>query len=108
MTMRARLSITSAALLLTLSAAPAAHADPAMNACIDAFVAKHVPDRRLKIRRVGPLNTASSATREERITLTAKGARSGTRLATATCIVNGDGSSVTLADAPTTVAANVR
>ena len=107
MSMRTLLPTTSAAVLLILSAAPAAHADAAMDACIDAFVAEHVPkDRKLKIRRVGPFNT--SATGEERITLTAKGARSGTPLASATCIVNGDGSSVTLADASTTVAANVR
>jgi hypothetical protein len=108
MSMRTLLPITSATMLLMLGAGPAAHADAAMEACIDAFVAEHVPkDRKLKIRRVGPFNT--SATREERITLTAKGARSGTPLAAATCIVSGDGSSVTLqAGSPTTVAAIAR
>lgn len=104
MTLRTVLKISSATLLLTCGAV-AAHADQAMDACIDAFVSEHVPkDRALKIRKVG--SYAAPTKRGERITLTAKGARSGAAIAEATCVVSGD--SVELYEHSATIAANAR
>lgn len=107
MTMRSVLK-SSAVTLLTMCAVFPANADPAMDACIDAFVAEHVPKgRAVKIRKLGA--SASGWTkREERILLTAKGARSGTSIAAATCLVSGDGETIALHEHAATVAANAR
>lgn len=105
MTTRTFLKISSATLFVMCAAVPA-HADPAMDACIDTFVAEHVPkDRALKIRKLGS-TSAASAKREERVLLTAKGARSGTSIATAICVVSGDGQSVALYAEGATLTAN--
>ena len=76
------------------------HADSTMDACIKAFVEERVPkDRTFKIRKLS--TTSLVAPQSGRITLTASGARSGTRIASATCVVTEGGDSVALYDAPT-------
>lgn len=78
------------------------HADSAMDACIKAFVEERVPkDRAIKIRKLTGSSTSGAAPQSGRITLTASGAKSGTRIASATCVVTGDGDSIALYDAQT-------
>lgn len=96
--------LSSALLLVALGSASLSRADSAMDACIDAFIHEHVPkDRALKIRKFGSSSAALAPKRAERITLTAKGARTGTQIAAATCIVSGG--SVTLESSAATLAA---
>ncbi len=105
MSQRTVMKISCATLLLMCAAMPA-RADSAMDACIDAFVAEHVPkDRTVKIRKLG---TSQAIKGEERILLTAKGARSGTSIAAAKCVVSSDGENVALYDERTTIAANTQ
>ena len=76
------------------------HADSAMDACIKAFVEERVPkDRAIKIRKLSGSSTSVAAPQSGRITLTASGAKSGTRIASATCVVTEGGDSVALYDA---------
>lgn len=80
----------------------AIHADSAMDACIKAFVEERVPkDRAIKIRKLSGPSTSVATPQSGRITLTASGAKSGTRIASATCVVTEGGDSVELYDAHT-------
>lgn len=75
------------------------HADSAMDACIKAFVDERVPkDRTIKIRKVEKSNAWLTAPHAERISLTASGAKSGMRIAAATCVVSPRGDSIELYD----------
>jgi hypothetical protein len=103
------LSISSALATLLIAAAPSAsYADAAMDACIEAFVAEHVPkDRKVRVRTyrsAGAYPSPSSG----RILLNAKGAKSGTQIAAATCIVDGSSISLESASEPTKVASSAR
>jgi|GEM_PF-1598717 hypothetical protein len=90
------LSLVSTTAVALALGTPAARADDVMNACIDAFVAQHVPkDRTVRIRKIDATSPFTGV-RAQRITLEAKGARSGKTFAAATCIVSSDGKSVML------------
>lgn len=79
---------------LALTLATPSRADSAMDACIDAFVSEHVPkDRTVKVRKYRSTGSFAAA-RTGRILLSAKGAKSGTMIASASCSV--DGSTVSL------------
>jgi hypothetical protein len=104
---RTVLSISTLASILAGLTPMQIHADPAMDACIKAFVEERVPkDRAIKIRKLEGPSTSLVASQSGRITLTASGAKSGTRIASATCVVSEDGDSVALYDAqrPSTLA----
>lgn len=100
MKLRNVLFVSSAIAMTMLAVATPSHADSAMNACIDAFVSEHVPKDRSLIIRKYRSNTTYGTARAERIQLSAKGARSGTQIATATCVV--DGSTIALERGPET------
>jgi len=93
--------VATTAATLAFSATPAVtHADAVMDACIEAFVAQRVPkDRPVRVRKFGAASPYYGAPTEQKITLTAKGAKSGTQIASATCIASADGKSVSLQDA---------
>ena len=103
------LSISSAFATLLIAATPSAsYADSAMDACIEAFVAEHVPkDRTVRVRTyrsAGAYANGPSA----RIFLNAKGARSGTQIAAATWIVDGSSISLECARGSTEIALTAR
>lgn len=96
---RTALSILSCAAILSSLAPMTSHADSAMDACIKAFVEERVPkDRTIKIRKREGSSTAMLAPHSRRITLTATGAKSGTRIASATCVVGDGDDSIALYD----------
>jgi hypothetical protein len=96
---RTVLSISTLVSIFASLTSMSIHADSTMDACIKAFVEERVPkDRTIKIRKLS--TTALVAAQSGRITLTASGARSGTRIASATCMVTEGGDSVALYDAP--------
>jgi hypothetical protein len=82
--------------LLPLLALPtlvqAARPDPKMDACIKAFVASNIEkDRPVTIRRIASFDTPFYlGEREQTIRLNARTKDSGKRIATATCVINGD------------------
>jgi hypothetical protein len=104
MNMRKRICLSSTTALIILAMTPnASYADAAMDACIQAFVAERIPkDRTIKIRKFSGSNPSTAA---ERITLTAKGAKSGTEIASATCIVSDGGASISLHETQDSTAA---
>jgi hypothetical protein len=95
---RKLISISATAALAIVAVAPSAtYADAAMDACIEAFVAERVPkDRAVRVRKLSGSNAHTTGT--QRITLTAKGSKSGTEIASATCVVSDRGDSVLLQD----------
>jgi hypothetical protein len=95
---RKLISISATTSLAILAVAPSAtYADAAMDACIEAFVAERVPkDRAVRVRKLSGSNAYTTGT--QRITLTAKGSKSGKEIASATCIVSDRGDSVSLQD----------
>jgi hypothetical protein len=103
MNSRTALTILSCSAVLTLAAAPLsgyAGSDPTMDACIEAFIAERVPkNRALTIRKIDLTNSFYSQARTQRITLTATGKNSGTKFASAVCIVDESGDSVSLLEA---------
>ena len=103
------LSISSAFATLLIATAPSAsYADATMDACIEAFVAEHVPkDRKVRVRTYRSTGSYGSPA-SERILLNAKGAKSGTQIAAATCIVDGSSISLESTSEPTTVASTAR
>lgn len=83
------LALSVAIATMASIAATPSRADSAMDACIDAFVSEHVPkDRAVKIRKYRSTGSFVTA-RTGRIMLTAKGAKSGTQIASASCVVDG-------------------
>lgn len=93
------LSVFTFASILSSLAPITSHADSAMDACIKAFVEERVPkDRTIKIRKLEGSSTAMLAPHPRRITLTATGAKSGTRIASATCVVGEGDDSIALYD----------
>ena len=103
------LSISSPFATLLIAATPSpSYADSGMDACIEAFVAEHVPkDRTVRVRTYRSAGAYASGP-SGRITLNAKGARSGTQIAAATCIVDGSSISLESTSEPTTVASPAR
>jgi hypothetical protein len=97
-TSRSILCSAIASAIVAAAPLPATAKDAAMDACIQAFIAERVPkDRAVQIRK----STASSSfaqSRAQRITLTAHGAKSGTEIASATCVVDSSGASISLRD----------
>jgi hypothetical protein len=95
---RKLISISATATLAIVAVAPSAtYADAAMDACIEAFVAERVPkDRAVRVRKLSGSNAYTTGT--QRITLTAKGSKSGKQIASATCVVSDRGDSVSLQD----------
>ena len=106
---RNSLSIPSAFAALLIAAAPSAgYADAAMDACVEAFVAEHVPkDRKVRVRTYRSAGSYASPS-SGRIFLNAKGAKSGTQIAAATCIVDGSSISLESTSEPTKVASTAR
>lgn len=96
--------IFSLAAIVPILATPlASHANAAMDACIEAFIASTLPkDHPVKVRKKSagdsPLGVYS-ASRE--IELTARISRTGEPVAKATCIVDRDGVVIALNGAPT-------
>jgi predicted Zn-dependent protease len=93
------LAMASLAAVLT---APLSHAEPALDACIQAFVQSTLPpDQPVKIRKMSdassPLDTYG-ATRE--VLIDARITRTGQRIAQATCTVNWKGEVIALNGAP--------
>lgn len=96
---RSVLSIATFASILAGLTPMTIHADSAMDACIEAFVAERVPkDRAIKIRKLEGSSVSFAAPQSDRITLTASGAKSGIRIASATCVVTQGGDSIALYD----------
>jgi hypothetical protein len=91
--------ILSIAATLALAAAPLtseadARSEAAMTTCIDLFVAANLPkEQPIVIRKV---ESEPGQRRAERITLTARGAKSGRQIARATCTVDRDGQVIAL------------
>jgi hypothetical protein len=99
---RTVLSISTLALIFAGLTPMTIHADSAMDACIKAFVEQRVPkDRAIKIRKFAGPSSLVATPQSERITLTASGAKSGTPIASAKCVVTDGGDSVALYDAQT-------
>lgn len=91
-----------AALAVLLNAPTASQADPAVDACVDAFVSSTLPESQpVKVRKI-------NATRDSRyshgttrqVQLVARVSRTGARIAEATCTVDGNGRVVALNGAP--------
>jgi hypothetical protein len=107
-TRRIKTYITTALLPLAamsgLTHVNAAHADPAMNACIRAFVSTNLEkERPVVIRKVEPAGAGlHHYSRREVIQITAKTTRGGKELAKATCTVDGKDVVLTSEGAPAT------
>jgi hypothetical protein len=104
---RTVLSIFAFASILSSLAPIASQADSEMDACIEAFVADRVPkDRAIKIRKLEGSSPSMLAPHSRRITVTATGAKSGTRIASASCVVSERDGSIALVDiqAPSKIA----
>lgn len=92
------LAIAALALLGSPVAARADASDQAVDACVQAFVAAHLPQgQRVVFDKQdivsGPLDIRS---RKYRIVLTATGATSGRQIAKSTCVVDRDRQTITL------------
>jgi hypothetical protein len=99
MTMKAHTTLAiPLAALITISVIPTTlHAETAMDACIKAFVEERLPkDRAIKVRKLGSSSAVSSSSHEGRIKLKANGAKSGTEIASATCVVTQGGVSIAM------------
>ena len=93
----------SLAVLVGLSATPlATHAagiDRALNACVNAFAERYLPDRTVTVKKLIPSDSPLTAMAHERqytILLDARGKRSGDLLAQASCVASRRGDVIVL------------
>lgn len=90
------------ATLAAALAAPLSHADPAIDACIKAFVESNLPpEQPVNIRKLSPgpapLDTYG---RTREVLIDARVTRTGQRIAQATCTVTDKGQVIALSGAP--------
>jgi hypothetical protein len=93
------LAVATLALLGSPLAARADAAEQAMDACVQAFIAAHLPkEQPVVIDKRDVVNLRPDARRNYRVVLTATGRTSGRQIAKGTCVANRDGAVIALND----------
>lgn len=93
-----KLILISASLPLLAPAVGAANEAAAFDACVDAFVSANLPkEQKVHLKKLDTTRSPVSIHgRAYKISLSAKGVESGKQLATATCVVERDGTVIAL------------